>query len=96
MLLPGIKFQAVSEEHEITAFFFLIFGCLNDCCLKNIDDTVPSIVITTGIIYHVALCSFVSLFFSKEPLHFCPRCAFILCSDLIDMLSHGIVFKATS
>ena len=79
------------------------FGYLNDCYLKNIDETVPSIVITTArryLQYCVALCSFVSLFsflfFFKELLHICPRCPFTLCIVLIDVLSHGIVFKATS
>ena len=46
------------QEHERTTFLFFSFGYLNDCCLKNIDETVSvhSIVITTGIIYPVALC----------------------------------------
>ena len=66
------------QEHERATFFLEGgFGYLNDCYLKNIDETVPSIVITTArryLQYCVTLCSFVSLFsflffFFKELLH---------------------------
>ena len=96
MLLCGINFKAASGTWHIEILFLVIFSYLNECCFINDDETVPSIMMKISIkINSIYIClTFSSYFFLKVLLHFCQGCPFTLCGLLIDMLPHGIVFKA--